>query len=58
MLEEGQKHAPGEEQWGVPAEAQEGAPGEAQEEQAGGLGETRVQREKAATEAYKARQML
>ena len=58
MLEDGQENASGEVQGGVPAEAQEGAPGEAQEEQTGGLGETRVQSEKAAAETYEKRQML
>ena len=42
----------------APEGAQEGAPGEAQEEQIGGLGGTRVQRERAAAEAYEKRQML
>ena len=48
----------GDDQEEAPAGAREGAPGEAQEEQVGGLGGTRVQREKAATEAYEKRQML
>ena len=58
VLEDDQEDAPGEAQEDAPAEAQEGAPGEAQEEQIGGSGGTRVQRERAAAEAYEKRQML